>query len=271
MAPAKTKHALTRAMHGFTLIELLVVISIIALLIAILLPALSAARESAKQIQCLSNLRQIMVGMNAYSVDNKDNLVATAPGRHSDPVKAGMMDPFELSMADQFQGLEFLHCPQDPETPGTANKFWKDVFGNPTMTAADHHPDVQSKVGTILSAEVDYSYYYHAKMYINDSRVAAPGINTIEPGVYRQWQIKDIRYTSSLTVTTCHATYTPKDPNFPTANTSFIDGHAEEVRPEQLDTRFYTVPNLDYGPVAPPGTIPNLDHTPGAIKGSDLE
>lgn len=271
MAPARTKQASTRAMHGFTLIELLVVISIIALLIAILLPALSAARDAAKQIQCLSNLRQIMVGFNSYSVDNKDNLVATDPSRAGDPVKAGMLDPFELSMADQFQGLDFLHCPQDPETPGTVDMFWRDVFGNGSMTAADHHPDVQSKVGTVLNAEVDYSYYYHAKMYTNDTRVVAPGINTIMPGAFRQWQVKDIRHTSGLTVTTCHATYNPGDPNFPTANTSFIDGHAEEVRPEQLDSRFYTVPNLAYRAVFPSNTIPNLDFTPGAIKGSDLE
>ena len=57
---------------GFTLIELLVVISIIALLIAILLPSLGAARESAKRAQCSSNLRQHGIGTFAYATDNKD-------------------------------------------------------------------------------------------------------------------------------------------------------------------------------------------------------
>lgn len=58
-----------RKIAGFTLIELLVVISIIVLLIAILLPALQAARESSRRIQCMSNLRQILIGNANYAVD----------------------------------------------------------------------------------------------------------------------------------------------------------------------------------------------------------
>jgi len=55
-----------RKKKGFTLIELLVVISIIALLIAILLPALSAARKTAMTAKCMSNLKQIATGLYAY-------------------------------------------------------------------------------------------------------------------------------------------------------------------------------------------------------------
>jgi prepilin-type N-terminal cleavage/methylation domain-containing protein len=64
----------TRLRPAFTLIELLVVISIIALLIGILLPALGAARKIARGSVCLSNLRQAGIGFASYAAESKDFL-----------------------------------------------------------------------------------------------------------------------------------------------------------------------------------------------------
>ena len=73
--------------RGFTLIELLVVISIIALLIGILLPALKAARDQGKAIQCGSNLRQYNIAWSCYGADNDGQIM---PARDYSKAKSGV-------------------------------------------------------------------------------------------------------------------------------------------------------------------------------------
>jgi len=69
-----------RAPSAFTLIEILVVIGVIALLIALLLPVLGRARESARQVKCLSNVRQLAAAMLSYTADNRGWLPGAAMG-----------------------------------------------------------------------------------------------------------------------------------------------------------------------------------------------
>ena len=70
---------------GFTLVELLVVIGIIALLIAILMPALSRAREQALRTKCLSNHRQLVTALNMYANENRQSL----PFMNSNALESG--------------------------------------------------------------------------------------------------------------------------------------------------------------------------------------
>src|SRR5262245_43818425 len=103
-----------KSRRGFTLIELLIVVAIIALLAAMLLPALQRAKESGRRAKCASNLRQIMVGTLIYLDDNNGKF----PEYPNQPYRlmkyVGLPDP-ETVGASAFNSLagtaHVFYCP----------------------------------------------------------------------------------------------------------------------------------------------------------------
>ena len=120
----KSTFGAPRARNAFTLIELLVVIAIIAILAAILFPVFARARENARRSSCVSNLKQIGLGMVQYTQDY-DEKVVPLRWRYA----GGDVVPFSLLVQPYVKSAQIFKCPSNTAnynmlgTPDAANGF----------------------------------------------------------------------------------------------------------------------------------------------------
>jgi len=114
--------------RGFTLIELLVVVSIIALLIALLLPALGGVRHLARDTACRSNQRQMVIAIANYTHDSH-----------------GYMPPYRLNRYDETVGWDSSHAPEFQE----GNRLWSHFLA----------------AGGYINAQSDRSDYMHRSVW----------------------------------------------------------------------------------------------------------
>src|SRR5512133_1883514 len=116
---------------GFTLIELLVVIAIIAILAAMLLPALSHAKVKAQGIQCMSNLKQLQLAWHLYALDNRERIPTSGytspveptawvdgwldfnPANPDNTNTAALKDPLRSKFASVLTQVGVYKCPAD--------------------------------------------------------------------------------------------------------------------------------------------------------------
>jgi len=173
-----------RSQRGFTLIELLVVISIISLLVALLLPALAASRETAMSLQCKSNLRGIGTAQAIYSQDFKDYipmLKDPSLSNYTTWISWGMWHtligqslgwkPISTSVGPakvELTGPSIIHCPKEEATDWKVNHFSPSIVSYNLKTA-----DVKSPTERVYVLDAK-----NETIPVNDTLWFAAGLGT---------------------------------------------------------------------------------------------
>ena len=263
MPSTRFRRAVLRGRAAFSLVELLVAIGIIAVLLALLLPLLGAARESARRAACLGNLRQIGLALGAYADDNRGFLPYSGnygevhaedwfwwqPTRARDCGRHGIgpylrLSPFHPAVmrcpSDDTSYRPVTHTPEKYHFSYVMN--WLIASGGPDRGRYGTNVDVDgpatNKLARVRRASVKVLAYEEEAQTIDD----ATGVTWVPPGVDAGLNPLAIRHWAHRRA--ARPPQQPEEVPVPDGrgNAIFCDGHGEFIRRDELHSREHATP-----------------------------
>jgi prepilin-type N-terminal cleavage/methylation domain-containing protein len=227
------------ARKAFTLIELLVVIAIIAILAALLLPALGRGKSQAQGVKCLSNCKQLQLAWIEYTLDNKDHLVWNAIGQDVVGWVENYLDYSAANLANS--NLSYLIDPTHALlAPYTANQY--NIYKCPADQSSVNFgggqiiPRTRSiSLSQAMNSRNDWLSYYTGKAYLvfvkmSDFSHMSPSqafcfIDEHPDSV--NWGDFAVGMVDESTMSVAHIVDVPATFHNGCSEMSFADGHAE--------------------------------------------
>lgn len=218
---------------GFTLIELLIVIAIISLLAAILFPAFSRARESARRSSCLSNVRQIGMAIQQYTQDYDERVVPFATSSNC-PCWPDKLFPY-VNSAQIFSG-----CPSKPSSQWVPNSkngmsYAYNVLYNSAGTADGQETTPPSGTGSATGLLIAAAPVPSETIILGDSSdqyivFAAAKTNIVSELQYPVTHASGLLHIGRDGTSTTNTNQHFVGRHFDGANFAFMDGHAKWMK-----------------------------------------